>query len=160
MEQRILNNLIEDAREVYADLPHMQRVVVTQGIHESGFLGKKGGSDLAIRYNNLFGMKSRLDAKGKPIGKFVMLPTWEDTNGAAPGGEEQIKAPFRVFADHAECFKAHRELMQKPRYTRVIAATNVKEAFDMLYKCGYATDPRYPSKLLQTYNAVVAKAFT
>lgn len=155
MEQKILNNLIEDAREVYFDLPHMQRVVVTQGIHESGFLGKSGGSKLAIRCNNLFGMKARLDKKGNPTDPHEYFLTWEHINGK----DIQVRAAFRKFENHEECFKAHRVLMEKPRYAPVMSAMSVEEAFKQLQKCGYATDPKYPQKLQQIYLKIVDKAF-
>lgn len=154
MELKLLNNLIEDAKEVYSDKPIMQKVVVTQGIHESGFLGKSGGSGLAIRCNNLFGIKAKVDAKGNPIEPAESFPTWEHINGK----DQQVRAWFRKYKDHAECFAAHRKLMEKPRYARVMAATNLKEAFDMLQKCGYATDPRYPQKLMSVYLTAVSKA--
>lgn len=153
MEQKILANLVEDAKKVYSDKSIMQKVVVTQGIHESGFLNRSGGSALAIRCNNLFGMKARLDKNGNPIDPAESFPTWEHIEGQ----DKQVRAWFRKFKDHAECFAAHRKLMERPRYAPVMTAKTLDEAFKQLQKCGYATDPRYPQKLMSVYLSTVSK---
>lgn len=141
--------LLQAAKDVYSDLPTMQRVVVTQAIHESGFLN--GGSVLANRYNNLFGIK----------GKGAVLNTIEYIKGV----RTQVKAEFAAYASIEDCFKAHRRLMEcgvswnRSLYVPVISANTPSAAFDALYKCGYATDPKYPSKLLGIYNQYVSKVF-
>lgn len=149
MEQKILRNLIEDAKEVYKFKEVLQQVAVTQAIHESGFLNKSGGSQLAVKYNNLFGIKA---VKGQPS---VKMRTWEHINGK----DIQVYADFAWYDSFTDSFVYHRKLMEKPRYSRVIASKTVSEAFNMLQACGYATDPRYPQKLQKVYDLVVKPEF-
>jgi flagellum-specific peptidoglycan hydrolase FlgJ len=149
MDQILLANLVQAAKEVFPHNPILQRLVVTQAIHESGFLTKRGGSQLALKYNNLFGIKAKLNQES------VMLPTWEHIKGK----DVQVKAPFRVFKDHADCFEGYNQLISMKRYERVRKSKTIEEAFVMIWKCGYATDPRYPGKLQSVYNSTVKKEF-
>lgn len=145
MELNILSNLLDSAKHVYEDMPNMQFVVVTQAIHESGFLLKSGGSQLALKYNNLFGIK------GKGDNGSVSLPTWEEINGKVV----HVNANFAVYKSHESAFAAHRRLMEKPRYKRVLEAKTPLEAFRALVLCGYATDGKYSKKLNDIYEKYV-----
>lgn len=149
MDKDILALLVKDAKKVYDDNEMMQRVVVTQGIHESGFASAHGESLLALEDNNLFGIKAKA---GEPS---VSMPTWEYINGE----NVKVNALFAKYEDFKECFEAHRELMEKPRYERVMNAGSIEEAFHFLQVCGYATDPQYPQLLLNIYNEIVKDAF-
>lgn len=149
MDQKLLRNLIEDAKRVYPNSELLQKVVVTQAIHESGFSSKRGGSQLALRYNNLFGIKGK-GSKGS-----VSLPTWEVIGGKTL----HVNADFAHYEDHQEAFEWHKRLMYRTRYARVLNAPDLDTAFKMLQVCGYATDPKYPGKLESTYQAHVKKEF-
>lgn len=122
----------------------MVKVACTQAIHESGFNTAKGGSTLADDYNNLFGIK------GSGTDGFVSLPTNEYEDGAM----EVLDQDFAAFLSVTDCFKAHRVLMEKPRYTRVLSATTPEDAFKQLYYCGYATDPAYAGELINLYHSL------
>ncbi len=149
MDQQVLQNLIESAKEVYPDSEIMQRVVVTQGIHESGMHRPRGASQLAIRCNNLFGIKGKGNAGSKSF------PTWEHIDGK----DIQVQADFAAYLDHQSCFEAHRNLMNKKRYAPVLASETVSEAFVQLRLCGYATDRNYSVRLQQVYDSIVREAF-
>ena len=149
MDLKVLSNLIEDAKQVYDDYPIMQRVVVTQGIHESHMNSPRGASQLAIRCNNLFGIKGEGDAGSKSF------PTWEHIDGE----DVQVDADFACYSDHAACFAAHRSLMEHTRYAPVLASRSATEAFKQLQKCSYATDPAYPARLQEVYDTIVRDAF-
>ncbi len=149
MDLIILSHLVEDAKIAYSDSPVMQQVVVTQAIHESGFANKSGGSKLALKYNNLFGIKAKAGQQS------VTMRTWEHIKGK----DIQVNAEFAWYDDYTHAFYAHKELMSKPRYARVLQATTVKAAFKALYLSGYATDPKYPAKLEAVYDKWVAKEF-
>lgn len=136
MDLKLLNNLMAGAKEVYPDNKILQQVVVTQAIHESNFLGKSGGSQLALRYNNLFGIKGKGDAGS------VLLPTWEHINGK----DIQVKDNFAVYSSHAACMARHADLIHKPIYRRVLNAMSCPEAFKALTGV-WATDPKYYVKL-------------
>jgi flagellum-specific peptidoglycan hydrolase FlgJ len=158
MDLKVLRNLVEDAKQVYSDYPIMQRVVVSQGIHESHMNSPRGASQLAIRDNNLFGMKAKTDENGN-FGRegvdYDEYPTWEHIDGE----DKQVRAKFAKFPDHISCFKAHRALMERPRYKPVLESESVEEAFDELRECGYATDPNYPKRLQEVYDSIVRRAF-
>ncbi len=153
MDQKILRNLVYDAKKAYDDYPIMQRVVVTQGIWESHMNSPRGASQLSIRCNNLFGMKATQEQIDN--GYYEEFPTWEHEDGE----DKQIQAKFAKFKDHEECFEAHRSLMEHSRYKPVLDSDNIEEAFDQLQKCGYATDPNYPARLQTIYYAFVEDAF-
>lgn len=150
MEPKILRNLIEDAKSVYKDNYIMQQVVVSQAILESGFLNKSGGSQLAVKYNNLFGIKA---TAGQPS---IKMRTWEHINGK----DIQVMADFAWYDDFTDSFRHHRKLMEKSRYARVISSTKVNQAFIELRKAGYATDPKYPAKLQAIYDKYILPEFT
>lgn len=144
MELNTLQALKEIATDVYGEeYPLMIPVSVTQAIHESGFARREGGSQLAIRHNNLFGIKAR---KGQ---ESVNIPSWEHINGRAV----LHTSPFAVFKDYEDCFRFHRKKMESDRYKSVLEAKTVREAFSELKRCGWATDTSYPSKLMIIYRA-------
>lgn len=149
MELKVLQSLIEDAKIAYSDYPIMQRVVVTQGIHESHMNSPRGASQLALRCNNLFGIKGTGDVGSKSF------PTWEYEDGE----NIQVDANFAVYSSHEACFEAHRKLMEHARYAPVLASETVEEAFKQLQRCGYATDPNYPASLQIVYDNIVKDAF-
>lgn len=111
-------------------------VTVAQSIQETGW-----GKHLPAGSNNPFGIKA---LKGQP---FVGANTWEDTNGAAPGGIEHIKAPFRKFADLGEAVEAHGALLMRPVYAHAREHANDPYSFARALTGVYATDPNYGRNL-------------
>lgn len=96
--------------------------------------------------NNIFGIK----AAGDWAGKTQDVATWEDTNGAAPGGEIQIIDRFRDYDSIADSFADHfRFLEVNSRYKAagVFAGQGDEAYFAALQRAGYATDPAYAAKL-------------
>lgn len=154
MEQKLLDNLVDSSANVYPNSTIMQRVIVTQAILESGFLGKKGGSDLALKYNNLFGIKASQEQIDD--GKSVRMPTTEYNQYGDP---EHVMADFAVYDDHEQAFAAHKTLMDHDRYKPVRDAEGVYDAFTQLQRCGYATDPNYPRSLRNIYDNFVEPVF-
>jgi flagellum-specific peptidoglycan hydrolase FlgJ len=138
-----IEEVMETAKEVYHDLPVMQKAVVVQGYLESG--GYK--SQLAIKYNNLFGVKAR---QGEPS---IHLKTIEHIDGK----DISTMANFRVYFSVKEAVEAHRALMEKPRYALVLKAKTPPEAFQALSKSGYATDPKYAIKLTKIWFELIGK---
>lgn len=150
MKPKLLQNLIDSAAQIYPGKEIMQQVVVTQAIHESGFLSKSGGSQLALRYNNLFGIKAK-----KGYRKTPPLTTWEYINGR----NIQVKVPFAAFDDYAQSFECHKKIMELSRYKGVVTATTVPVAFKALVTGGWATDPRYAKKLEEIWSKYVKPEF-
>jgi flagellum-specific peptidoglycan hydrolase FlgJ len=110
-------------------------VTIAQAIDESGW----GQSALAIRDNNLFGIKG-----AGPAGS-DMLPTQEFENGQWV----TVNAAFRVYHNVAESIADHGELLATgPSYQRAMADRNLPDAFATDLTGIYATDPQYGSNLI------------
>lgn len=136
----MLQNLQKAAQSIYPDNPTMQQVAITQAIHESGLMNKP--SSLATKYNNYFGIKSPNGAR---------LMTTEYTNNTP----SQIQDSFAVNPNMSASFEQYKKLMSNRRYAPVASAQSPAAAFAALQRAGYATDPRYASKLNSVYNRYV-----
>ena len=110
-------------------------VTIAQAIDESGW----GQSALAIRDNNLFGIKGT-----GPAGSDV-LPTREFQSGQWV----TISAAFRVYHNVAESIADHTELLATgPSYQQAMADRHLPDAFATDLTGVYATDPQYGSNLI------------
>ena len=110
-------------------------VTIAQAIDESGW----GQSALAIRDNNLFGIKGT-----GPAGSDV-LPTQEFENGQWV----TVNAAFRVYHNVAESIADHGELLATgPSYQQAMADRHIPDAFATDLTGVYATDPQYGSNLI------------
>jgi flagellum-specific peptidoglycan hydrolase FlgJ len=110
-------------------------VTIAQAIDESGW----GQSALAIRDNNLFGIKGN-----GPAGSDV-LPTREFLNGQWV----TQSAAFRVYHNVAQSIADHSELLAtSPAYQQAMADRHLPDAFATDLTGVYATDPQYGSNLI------------
>ena len=110
-------------------------VTIAQAIDESGW----GQSALAVRDNNLFGIKG-----SGPAGSDV-LPTQEFENGQWV----TLSAAFRVYHNVAESIADHSELLATdPSYQQAMADRHLPDAFATDLTGVYATDPQYGSNLI------------
>ena len=110
-------------------------VTIAQAIDESGW----GQSALAIRDNNLFGIKGN-----GPAGSDV-LPTREFLNGQWV----TQSAAFRVYHNVAQSIADHSELLAtSPSYQQAMADRHLPDAFATDLTGVYATDPQYGSNLI------------
>lgn len=89
---------------------------------------------------------------GKPNqfwkGKAVLKDTWEVYDGQ----RVDIKAYFRAYDSIADFYRDQDLLYGASRYQRVREAKTPQEQAQMLYACGYATDPQYAQKLMSIIN--------
>jgi hypothetical protein len=115
-------------------------VVAAQWALESGFGASPSGR------NNFFGLK----------GKGVILPTTEEVNGVL----RKENASFLNFNSIQECveFLVTRWYKDYKGYKGVNRAQSAEEIPALLYKEGYATDSKYPKKLLRIMNDQKRKA--
>ena len=113
-------------------------LTVAQAILESGW----GASGLAVRANNLFGIK----AGTTWTGRVYSADTKECYDGKA---FETVKAMFRAYSGWAESIADHSAVLTAPRYAAVIGAADYKEACRAVQAGGYATDPAYAEKLIR-----------
>ena len=118
-------------------------VTLAQAILESGW----GKSGLAIKANNLFGIK----ADSSWSGEVLEMLTQEEVNG----GMITTVARWRVYKDWNESVIDHNKfLLENSRYKEngVFEAPNYVEQAQALQKAGYATNSDYAEKLIQVIN--------
>ena len=114
-------------------------VTIAQACLESNY----GQSDLAQKYNNLFGVK------GTSKTTSAVMTTKEYTNGKWV----TVKARFQIYDSYEASIRAHNRLFQegttwnKNQYKDVLNAKNYPEQAKALVTDGYATDPDYATKL-------------
>ena len=109
-------------------------ITLAQGIHESGF----GNSELSRKSNNHFGIKCGNNWKGKKYYK------WDD---------DPQKSCFRVYKSANDSYVDHTDfLLNRKRYAFLFEYEKheYKKWAKGLRKAGYATDPKYPEKLITT----------
>lgn len=136
-------NYIEQYKSIA--ISEMQRtgipasIKMAQALLESG----AGQSTLAKEANNHFGIKCGGSWSGKTFYR-------KDDDYNSKG--ELIKSCFRKFKKPAESFIAHSEFLStQKRYQDLfnLSMTDYKAWAHGLKKAGYATDKRYPEKLIQ-----------
>lgn len=106
-------------------------ITLAQGILESG----SGRSPLAIRSNNHFGIKCHKGWKGRSV-------THDD---------DEIGECFRKYKHPEKSYEDHSKfLTSRKRYSKLfrLRAADYKGWAYGLKRAGYATDPRYPQKLI------------
>lgn len=113
--------------------PHPE-IAAAQWALESGYGRSQSGT------HNYFGIKARAGQDG------TMRTTHEHLNGR----DVVIQDRFRNFATPAEGFQGLTNLMNNQRYASVVNAGSLSDAASALQRSGYATDPNYANKLIQT----------
>ena len=106
-------------------------ITLAQGILESGI----GGSRLATMANNHFGIKCHKEWNGKKIYH----------------NDDEIGECFRAYNDPRQSYRDHSLfLTTRSRYNFLfeIKKSDYKSWARGLKKAGYATDPKYPNKLI------------
>lgn len=117
-------------------------IKLAQGLLESDW----GRSDLAKTANNHFGIKCGGKWAG---GTFYKEDDDKDKKGRL------IESCFRSFKSPTESYMAHSDFLSDPRkeyrygFLFDYESTDYKSWAKGLKKSGYATDPKYPSKLIQ-----------
>lgn len=106
-------------------------IILAQGILESG----AGRGDLAITANNHFGIKCHVDWTGESVRH----------------DDDSSQECFRKYNEPAESFKDHALFLTgRSRYSSLFALpkSDYQAWAKGLRRAGYATDPRYPEKLI------------
>lgn len=101
-------------------------------------------------WNNLGGYKVG-SGKLTPYwrGMIVNKGTWEVYDGK----RVDVTAAFRAYDSVEDFFRDQDLLFGIDRYARVRAASTPQQQADMLYACGYATDPQYAGKIVAIINS-------
>jgi peptidoglycan hydrolase-like protein with peptidoglycan-binding domain len=136
MKDEFINSIKEGALRGYEEYGILPSLTIAQAALESGW----GTSQLSIRANNLFGIKAFSDWAGRRVN----LPTAEWY------GDQMkiVSADFRVYDSLNESIEDHNKLLSYSRYKPLHDCIEYKAACQSIYECGYATDPRYPEKLI------------
>ena len=105
-------------------------ITLAQGILESG----SGNSDLSQKSNNHFGIKCGSSWKGKSV-------RYDD---------DRKRECFRKYPNASQSFHDHSDFLKRDRYAHLfeLKTTDYKGWAKGLKKAGYATDPKYPHKLI------------
>jgi len=119
-------------------------LIIAQGILESG----SGTSELAVKAHNLFGIKEGSGWSGEVYSK-------QTIEYRGDGTPYTTTAEFRKYPSYEGCVI---DLCHKythgtgwesfNRYTSVLNEKDYREAARAVYAAGYATDPKYPEKLI------------
>ena len=138
--QGFIGRCVEPARETQRMYGVPASVTIAQAILESGW----GGSELATRANNYFGIKCAAVASPHQIG-CIDKATSEHLNG----NDVTVTASFRRYASMRDSFLDHGLFLTKPRYAAAFKAATPDEFAHEIWRAGYATDPQYPAKLVR-----------
>lgn len=112
--------------------------IIAQAILESGW----GGSTLASKYNNFFGLK----CGGSWKGKSVNMATKEEYS---VGTLTDIRANFRVYDSIEAGVKGYFEFISYSRYANLKGVTNPEEYCRLIKADGYATSSTYVTNLMR-----------
>jgi flagellum-specific peptidoglycan hydrolase FlgJ len=140
-QEEFIQTIAPYAKELQNNYGVFASVIIGQAILESNF----GQSQLAQKYNNLFGVKAYGDQKK------VNLETKEYVNEKWI----TIKGDFVVYDSWKESMLAHSQLFvngvtwNPALYHKVLMAKDYQTAALEVQNAGYATDPTYAEKLIQ-----------
>lgn len=112
--------------------------IIAQAILESGW----GGSTLASKYNNFFGLK----CGGSWKGKSVNMATKEEYS---VGTLTDIRANFRVFDSIEDGVKGYFEFINYSRYANLKGVEEPEEYCRRIKADGYATSSTYVTNLMR-----------
>ncbi len=138
-EERYINKYKEVAIEEMYLLGIPASITLAQGLVES----QAGMSDLAVYANNHFGIKCKNEWDGA---RFFQ----EDDDRDAFG--RLRKSCFRIYDNVEDSYRDHSEFLRnRSRYQILFTydRTDYKAWARGLKACGYATDKRYPKKLIR-----------
>lgn len=160
----IINSLYPDDMQVLRDLTFVQAIL------EAG-LKRTPPSVLALKYNNLFGIKGQ-GTKGSitlytreqylmsPVAFKEAVAKNRKVKVIKQGDnmitvEEDLPQAFAQNASVEDSIKQHIALLAKPRYAAVRTAKTFEIAAQAIRDAGYATDMTYPQKLIAVYKDYV-----
>lgn len=124
-------------------------VTAAQAILESGYRS----TVLAVKANNLFGMKATLSGNNWPSEWDGQTYTKETKEQDKNGKEYTVTAAFRKYASHAASIKDHSDYLAGAkngsalRYAGLIGEKDYKTAITIIKNGGYATDTQYIEKI-------------
>lgn len=134
MIENFINETYEEAIKQMLKHKIPASVTLAQCILESNW----GRSLLALNANNYFGIK------GQYNGKSYTVETEEYINGQSI----TVLAEFKSYPSMKESFEDHSQFLLKSRYKEAFKYTDYSNFIKEIWKGGYATDPKYPEKII------------
>lgn len=114
-------------------------LTLAQAILESTY----GTSELAVKANNLFGIKAGANWAGKTYTKKTQ--EWDE----AGGKYITISAAFRAYDTMAACVADRaKKITTEARYKNLVGCMDIKTACERIQADGWATSPKYTTSLL------------
>jgi hypothetical protein len=138
MDQRFTPDVIAAAQRTAKQYGLFASICLAQWALESSY-----GTRVSGRFN-FFGIKA-------VPGQSATLVATKEQN--AQGVAHAERDAFANYASIADGFDAYGQFLSHSHYAPVRAAKSPDEAAEQLRKCGYATDVRYPDKLMSIIDA-------
>lgn len=141
-KEAFIAKIASNAQLLHKEYGVLPSISISQAILESNW----GTSGLVQKNKNYYGIKGATTADAR---SFKTKEFNEET-----GDWIEIDATFRAYESWEESMEDHARLLVNGTnwnpylYQEVLAATSYKEAAYALQKAGYATDPKYPEKLI------------
>lgn len=134
-----LEDIREGAIRTYETYKLLPSITAAQAALESNW----GKSRLSRESRNLFGIKSGSRWQGEK--KAYMTKEYDEK-----GKLYTVKDYFRSYPSYDDSLKDHGKFFHdNKRYSKVIGLTDYKKQARAIQAAGYATDPKYASKLIQ-----------
>ncbi|MDD2402801.1 MAG: glycoside hydrolase family 73 protein [Clostridia bacterium] len=133
-KQTFINSIKNGAIKAYQQYNILPSLTIAQAILESNW-GK------SVHGNMLFGIKWTAGCGYD----YQLLWTSEYIDGKWV----RVQAKFRKYDSYDQSIEDHSKLLMLDRYVKVRQAKDYKLACTEVWKCGYATDPNYPQKLIE-----------
>lgn len=151
MNERIfIDNISPLAKNEMNQSGILASVIIAQACLESGY----GTSELAIKANNLFGMKSTLSGNTwKSVWDGVSIYNKRTQEQDKNGNTNYINADFRKYPDISESIKDHSLYLLQAmngnqlRYKGLSGEKDYRKAITIIKNGGYATDTKYIDKV-------------
>lgn len=135
--QQFIDTIAPYAITTMQSMKILASLTIAQAILESGW----GKSELAVKGNNLFGIKGT-----GPAGSIALETTEHDANG----NPYRTIAVFRKYHSWEQSLNDHTQfLVQSKRYQNLIGETDYKRACQKIQDDGYTNDPKYTNLLIQ-----------
>lgn len=142
--QNFINSIKDDALKYQTKFGVPASIIIAQACLETGY-GKSVCKDI----NSGLDSKNLFNIKGEGSNGHVTVWTTEFYSGV----RTKVQANFRAYKTYEDSFADHARLLLTNRYKPCMAVKNDSIKFaQKLYDCGYATDPKYASKLIWIMN--------
>lgn len=147
-----INLVIALSNSTYIGQPILAQLTAAQAILESGL--SHVPSILALKYNNLFGIKGL--GTGLVVDGTKILQVTLQSPEVYHGVVQEVDSRFAVNSSVEDSLLTHKAVLSLSRYADLNTATSFEEIAQFVYEDGYATDPQYTQKLIEVYNEYIA----